>query len=97
MKIDKPAVFKSDEDSTEMADKIAVVFGKGCQLKQLYENQTGQKLESSEPRVHLLFKSPVSSDVKYVVVGGQNIDVVSASYITKEEIVSALKSCPKAN
>jgi hypothetical protein len=96
MKIEKPAVFKSDEDNTEMTDKMAVVFGKGCQLKQLYESQTGQKLDSSEPRVHVLVKSPIPSGTKYVVVDGSNMDLMNAAFITKDEIMSAFKACPKA-
>lgn len=97
MKVEKPALFKNEEDNTEMAEKMAVVFAKGCQLKQLYENQPGQKVDSSEPRVHVLFKSPMQSGTKFVVVDGSNMDLISAGLITKEEIVSALKSCPKSN
>lgn len=96
MKMDKP-IFKNEDEKTELTNKMAVVFGKGCQLKQLYESQTGQKLDSSEPRVHVLVKTPIPSGTKFMVVDGQNMDLLNASLITKEEIAAAFKQCPKSS
>lgn len=90
MRIEKPT-FKSDEDTTELTNKMAVVFGKDCKLKSLVE------AGNEEPTVHMLIKSSIPSSTKFILADGAQMDLLSASLITRDEIASILKQCPSAN
>lgn len=90
MKIEKP-VFKNDEDSTELTSKMAVVLGKDCQIESILE---GAKV--GQPQVHMLIKSSIPSNTKFILADGANMDLLNANLITKDEIASILKQCPKA-
>lgn len=80
---------KSEEEAVKMADKLAIVLGKDCQLKSVYEGQNNNDL------VYMLVKTAIPSGTKFILVDGANIDMLSSSAISKEEISSLMKKCPK--
>lgn len=90
MRIEKP-LFKNDEDSTELTNKLAVVFGKDCQVKSIVDGA-----KAGEPQVHMLIKSMIPSSTKFILADGANMDLLNANLISKDEIASILKQCPKA-
>ena len=103
MKIaDKPIV-RSDEDASELTNKMAVVFGKECQqLKQVLGNTAGTRLQTAaaysapEQQIHVLVKAPIPSNTKFMLVEGSAMDLLSGSAISKDELAAIMKSCPKS-
>lgn len=100
MRIDKP-LFKNDEDQVELTDKMAVVFGKDCQLKSILDTAAANATIDKDQKqllqqFHMLIKASIPSKTSFVLSDGANMDVVSTSVISKEEIASLLKQCPKA-
>lgn len=89
MKIDKPLV-KSDDDATELTDKMAVVLGKDCQLKSISDKEANK-----EEQIHMLVKASLPSSTKFILADGANMDLLSGSLIKRDEIASILKQCPK--
>lgn len=99
MKIDKVSV-KNDEDNVDLVKQMAVVIGKDCQLKSLFENNsttTNKNAAHQEEQFHMLVKTPIPSSTKLILADGANMDLLWASAISKDEIASILKQCPKVS
>lgn len=95
MRIAKP-VFKDDEDSVELTNKMAVVFGKDCDLKSIIDKENTNETNKSQQQFHILIKASIPSDTKFILADGANMDLVSSSIVTRDEIAAMLKQCPKA-
>jgi len=94
--------FKNEEDIVEVYRKIAIVFGKDCQSKSILEKENamnrvgdGKQKQDSNEKFHLLIKASIPASTKFVLADGANMDLLSASVISREEIDSILKQCPK--
>lgn len=115
MKMEKP-IFKNAEDQTELSNKMAVVFGRDCELKSIVEKEIGtgtaantttaatntssssnNNYTATEQLFHMLVKaSSIPSSTKFILADGANMDLLSGSVISRDEIVSIMKQCPKA-
>lgn len=81
---------KSDDEATAVQDKLAVIVGKDCQLKTIFDNT-----KAGQDQVYMFIKSSIPSGTKFAVIDGTNMDLMSAQSISKEDIASLLKQCPK--
>lgn len=81
---------KNEDEAAELQDKMAVIVGKDCQLKSILSGSaTGQD------QVYMLVKSTIPSGTRFAVLDGANMDLMSAQSVSKDDISSLLKQCPK--
>lgn len=80
---------KNEDEMTDLPEKMAVVFGKDCQLKPIVDG------EAVSDQVYMLVKTTIPSGTKFILVDGANIDMLSSQAISKEEMAAVMKSCPK--
>lgn len=104
MKLEK-VLAKSDEDAVELANKMAIVMGKDCEIQKLLasEQQAGkisgasneQQQQQQLDQIHMLIKASIPTSTKFILADGANMDLLSASVISKDELASFMKQCPK--
>lgn len=90
LKVNKQLV-KCEEDAgyTSEGKKLAIVLGKECQLKSITDRSSGND------EIYMLTKNALPSGTTHIVADGANVDLMSSQAISKEEISSLLKQCPK--
>lgn len=84
---------KSADDVIELPEKLAVVLGKECAVKKLFE--ASKKDGEQQDQILVLIKSAIPSGTKFMLLDGTDVDLASASIISKEEIPEIMKQCPK--
>lgn len=88
MKVLKQEAKNADETS-DLAEKLAVVLGKDCQLKSIMDGK------ENNDTVYMLTKTAIPSATKFILMDGSSIDLLSSQAINKEELSQLLKQCPK--
>lgn len=80
---------KAEEAVVDLPEKLAVVLGKGCNLKSIMEASV------SKDQVYVLAKKSIPAGTKLIIADGVNIDLLNSQALQKEELSSLLKQCPK--
>lgn len=80
---------KNEDEAVKLQEKLAVIVGKQCQLKPIFENANGQD------QVFMLIKSAPPSGTKFAVMDDDSMHLMSSQAVSKEELASMLKQCPK--
>lgn len=84
---------KNDDETTDLQEKLAIVFGKDCKLPEVLE--TGNKTTNAT-EMHVLVKTAIPSGTKFILADGMNINLISSQVISKDEISTLLKQCQKS-
>lgn len=78
---------KNDDEATDLPDKLAFVIGKDCKINSI--------MNGSDDQVYVMLKTDFPSGTKLIVADSSNIDLLSSSVVSKEELATLMKSCPK--
>lgn len=101
LKVVKQESRGTGESGSDLPEKVAVVLAKECQVRGILDSTTTTVATTSTTKdatqsdtVYLLIKKTVSPGAKYLLIDGNEMDLLSSQIISKEEISGLMKQCP---